>query len=66
VLRSRPIKEKADIIKMFNMMVMPKFADRTIVPLIYKILPLENVQEAHTIMEKSEHFGKIVLKVADL
>ncbi|WP_025270530.1 NAD(P)H-quinone oxidoreductase [Hippea sp. KM1] len=65
VLRSRPVENKAEIIKEFKEKAIPKFADRTIVPIIYKVMPLEEVAEAHQIMEKGEHFGKIVLKVSN-
>ena len=64
VLRSRPMEEKAEIIAEFNRRVLPKFADRTIVPLIEKVFPLEAVREAHAMMEEDRHFGKIVLQVA--
>jgi NADPH:quinone reductase-like Zn-dependent oxidoreductase len=42
---------------------LPKFADRTIVPLIEKVFPLGEVQAAHRMMEEDRHFGKIVLRV---
>ncbi|AEA34280.1 NAD(P)H-quinone oxidoreductase [Hippea maritima] len=64
VLRSRPVENKAQIIKEFKEKAIPKFADRTIVPIIYTVLPLEEVAKAHQIMEKGEHFGKIVLSVS--
>jgi NADPH:quinone reductase len=63
VLRSRPVGEKADIVAEFTRRVLPKFADRTIVPLIEKIFPLDDVVEAHRMMEEDRHFGKIVLQV---
>ena len=40
------------------------FDDRTIEPLVDKVFPLERVKEAHETMERSGHFGKIVLAVA--
>ena len=33
-----------------------------IVPLVYKVFPLDEVREAMACMERREHFGKIVLK----
>ena len=63
-LRSRSIVEKAEIISDFTKFVMPLMERREIVPLIYKIMPLEAASEAHRIMEASTHFGKIVLQVA--
>jgi NADPH2:quinone reductase len=64
VLRSRPVEQKGDITAEFNERVVPTLAERTIVPLIHTVFPLERVADAHTMMEASEHFGKIVLKVA--
>jgi NADPH:quinone reductase-like Zn-dependent oxidoreductase len=66
VLRSRPVKDKAAIVAEFDKTALPKFADRTIVPLIEKVFPLDLVVEAHRMMEEDQHFGKIVLQIADL
>ncbi len=64
VLRSRPVAEKAEIIAEFTRRALPKFADRSIVPIVEKAFLLEEVVEAHRMMEEDRHFGKIVLKVA--
>jgi putative PIG3 family NAD(P)H quinone oxidoreductase len=64
VLRSRSVEQKAQITTEFIKTVLPKLADRTIVPLIHTVLPLERVAQAHEMMESSQHFGKIVLRVA--
>ena len=64
VLRSRPVAEKGAIVAEFTKRVLPKFADGTIVPLIEKVFPLDDVIEAHRMMEEDRHFGKIVLQVA--
>ena len=63
VLRSRPVIEKAQIIAEFKEVVLPLLADRTMVPLIHDVVPLEEISEAHRTMEQSRHFGKIVLAV---
>jgi NADPH2:quinone reductase len=63
VLRSRPVSEKGEIVAEFVRRAMPKFADRTIVPIIEKVFPLDQVADAHRMMEEDKHFGKIVLKV---
>ncbi len=63
VLRSRPIAEKSAIIQEFSREVLPRFADRTLVPLVHEIYPLEEVAAAHRLMEESGHFGKIVLSL---
>lgn len=64
VLRSRSIEEKGEIVKEFTRVVVPKLADRTIVPIISKVFPLEQVKDAHRMMEEDAHFGKIVLKIS--
>lgn len=63
VLRSRPVKDKADIVAEFTRTALPKFADRTIVPIIEKVFPLEEIVAAHRMMEEDLHFGKIVVKI---
>ncbi|MBE0596011.1 MAG: NAD(P)H-quinone oxidoreductase [Desulfuromonadales bacterium] len=63
VLRSRPVKDKGEIVAEFSRRALPKFADRTIVPLIEKVFPLEEVADAHRMMEEDRHFGKIVLRI---
>jgi len=65
VLRSRPVAEKGEIIAEFTRRAMPKFADRTIVPIIEKVFSIDEVVEAHRMMEEDKHFGKIVLKVSE-
>jgi putative PIG3 family NAD(P)H quinone oxidoreductase len=64
VLRSRPVKDKAEIVQEFTRTALPRFADRTIVPIVEKVFPIEQVVEAHRMMEEDRHFGKIVLRVA--
>ncbi len=66
VLRSRPVSEKGEIIAEFTKRALPNFADRTIVPIIEKVFSINEVVEAHRMMEEDKHFGKIVLKIADL
>ncbi len=63
VLRSRPVKDKGEIVAEFTRTALPKFADRSIVPIIEKVFPLDQVVEAHRMMEEDKHFGKIVLKI---
>jgi putative PIG3 family NAD(P)H quinone oxidoreductase len=63
VLRSRPVKDKGDIVAEFTKTALPKFADRTIVPLIEKVFTLDQVADAHRMMEEDKHFGKIVLQI---
>ncbi len=64
VLRSRPVAEKGEIIAEFTRRALPKFADRSIVPIIEKVFPLDEIVAAHKMMEADQHFGKIVLKTS--
>ncbi|MBW2519137.1 MAG: NAD(P)H-quinone oxidoreductase [Deltaproteobacteria bacterium] len=64
VLRSRPVSEKAEIVAEFRKRAMPKFADRSIVPIIEQTFSLDDVVAAHRMMEEDQHFGKIVLKIS--
>ena len=41
----------------------PKIEAGIIRPQIYKILPIEEAEEAHRIMDDPNHIGKVVLKV---
>lgn len=63
LLRSRPVAEKGRITAEFAKTVLPRFADQTLAPRIHTVLPLDDVAKAHAMMEASEHFGKIVLRV---
>lgn len=63
VLRSRPVPEKGEIVAEFTRRAIPKFADRTIVPIIEKVFTIDQVVDAHRMMEEDKHFGKIVLKI---
>ena len=65
VLRSRPVSEKGEIVAEFTKRALPKFADRTIVPIIEKVFSIDEVAAAHQMMEEDKHFGKIVLKVSE-
>lgn len=63
VLRARPVEEKGKIVAEFVRRVLPRMADRTIVPIIHSVLPIERVADAHRMMEQDRHFGKIVLRL---
>jgi NADPH:quinone reductase-like Zn-dependent oxidoreductase len=58
------VKDKGEIVAEFTRTALPKFADRTIVPIIEKVFTIDQVVEAHRMMEEDKHFGKIVLKIS--
>ena len=57
-LRSRSVADKAAIVAAFVERFLPRVR-----PVVHAVLPLERAEEAHALMESSEHFGKIVLGV---
>jgi putative PIG3 family NAD(P)H quinone oxidoreductase len=62
-LRSRSVADKAAIVESF----LARFGDALtagrLKPPIHRVLPLAQAAEAHRLMQRSEHFGKIVLRV---
>jgi tumor protein p53-inducible protein 3 len=60
-LRARPVDEKASIVRAFLDRFGPDLQAGRIRPVIHNVLPLERADDAHDLMESSEHFGKIVL-----
>ena len=63
-LRARPAAEKAQIVQAFEERFGPDLAAGRIRPVVDRVLPLEQVAEAHRAMKASEHFGKIVLAIS--
>ena len=62
-LRARDIVFKAAVAKKLEEHVWPWLHAGEVKPVIFKTFPLERADEAHTLMESSEHIGKIVLLV---
>uniref|UniRef100_A0A0D6QSJ4 Enoyl reductase (ER) domain-containing protein n=1 Tax=Araucaria cunninghamii TaxID=56994 RepID=A0A0D6QSJ4_ARACU len=60
-LRTRTVKNKAQIIADVQKHVWPAFEEGKVKPVIHISLPLLQVAEAHRIMESSTHIGKILL-----
>ena len=65
MLRKRSVQEKSDILAELVQNVWPKLADGSIRPTIYRVLPIEQAEAAHAILERGENIGKVVLKVRD-
>ena len=64
-LRSRPAQEKAAIVAAVRADVWPALESGAVRPVVDRVLPLEQVAEAHRVLEGSGHVGKVVLSVAD-
>jgi putative PIG3 family NAD(P)H quinone oxidoreductase len=63
-LRGRPVAEKAEIVNSVVEHVWPLLTDGAVRPVIHAVLPLEEVAEAHRLVEASGHIGKVLLTVA--
>ncbi|MGH0028508.1 MAG: NAD(P)H-quinone oxidoreductase [Myxococcota bacterium] len=64
-LRARPASEKAEIVQGFLERFGPALAKGELRATVDRVLPLARAAEAHRAMKASEHFGKIVLRVAE-
>ncbi len=64
-LRARPDAQKAAIAAALEAKVWPLLADKRVKPVIHATFPLEQIVQAHQLMESSQHIGKIMLKVAE-
>jgi NADPH:quinone reductase len=61
-LRPRSIEEKGRIARSLEAKVWPLLAKRAVQPIIHVVLPLDQAEEAHRLMESSRHIGKIILE----
>jgi NADPH:quinone reductase-like Zn-dependent oxidoreductase len=61
-LRARPVESKAAIVTAFLERFGADLEAGRVHPVIHTVLPLDRAEEAHRMMEASEHFGKIVLR----
>jgi NADPH:quinone reductase-like Zn-dependent oxidoreductase len=62
-LRARPVEQKAAIASATSAFVWPKIESGEVQPVIDRVLPLDDVVEAHRLVESSDHIGKVVLRV---
>ncbi|HEV8131603.1 MAG TPA: NAD(P)H-quinone oxidoreductase [Acidobacteriota bacterium] len=63
-LRSRPLEEKIAATRAFEKSVVPLIVHGRIQPIVDRVFPLSDIQEAHRYMESNANFGKIVLDVS--
>ena len=62
-LRARPDAQKAFIAESLKEKVWPLLEAKKVKPVIYKTFALEEIVDAHKLMESSAHIGKIMLRV---
>jgi putative PIG3 family NAD(P)H quinone oxidoreductase len=60
-LRARPSTEKAAIVRAMVAQVWPLISDGTVRPIIHATYALEDVRQAHQVLEESSHIGKVLL-----
>ncbi|NYJ03372.1 putative PIG3 family NAD(P)H quinone oxidoreductase [Nocardioides thalensis] len=60
-LRSRPADDKAAICASVVEHVWPLVADGSVKPIVHATMPLEQVADAHRMLEESSHVGKVLL-----
>jgi putative PIG3 family NAD(P)H quinone oxidoreductase len=61
IMRALPIQAKRAITRRFRERWLPLLAAGELLPVIDSVFPLAKVAEAHARMQRSDHFGKIVL-----
>lgn len=62
-LRARPAAEKAAIVAAVAEHVWPLVADGTVRPVVHARLPLDEVAQAHRLMDSGEVVGKVLLTI---
>ncbi|MEM8498855.1 MAG: NAD(P)H-quinone oxidoreductase [Pseudomonadota bacterium] len=63
-LRSRSLLAKAELISTLREHVWPQFSDGTLKPVIEKILPIEEMEQAHALVGSNKTIGKVVLSIS--
>jgi len=62
-LRARSNDYKANLVAEFSREVLPAFQDKSCKPVVYKEMQMEDIVEAHKLMESDVSTGKIVIHV---
>ncbi len=60
-LRARPVEQKAAIVAGTETHVWPLIEAGRVRPVVHEVLPLAEAAQAHRIVERSSHIGKLVL-----
>jgi NADPH2:quinone reductase len=63
VMKSRSADKKGAMVDRFGRIALSLLQTRAVRPLIHAVLPLDQAQDAHGMMEAGGLFGKIVLTV---
>ncbi len=63
LLRARPVEEKAHIISRFRTRFLEALVRGLVEPVIDRVLPIEETEAAHAVLERNENLGKVILQV---
>jgi NADPH2:quinone reductase len=63
MLRSRPLEEKHLAARALERHLGPLFAEKVLLPVVDRVLPLAQAAEAHKVVQSNTTFGKVVLEV---
>lgn len=63
VLRSRPIGEKIKLTDRIRRDIWPHLESGDIEPIIDRVLPIQRAEEAHSLLERNQTAGKVILTV---
>jgi len=63
LLRSRPVDEKAQIVADFRARFWDPLLAGAIQPVVDRVLPIADAQEAHDVLSANANVGKVVLEV---
>lgn len=64
-LRSRSREDKVILTKQLKEHVWPKFESGALVPVIDRILPIQEAEQAHQALENNETIGKVLLTIGE-
>ncbi len=62
-LRARSVAEKGALIASFQARFGKALTEGRVAPVVDRVLPMAEIEQAHALMQQSGHFGKIVLEV---
>ena len=62
-LRTRTVAAKGEIIRELEQKIWPKIESGETHPVVHKVFPIEQAEEAHAILQRRENIGKVVLTV---
>jgi NADPH:quinone reductase len=62
VLRARSLAEKIEVARLFEREALPWLASGAVRPVVDRVFDMADVAEAHTVAERNENVGKLVLR----